>query len=43
MDRAGALLLEQIKLAPGKRGKAEPELIAPELVVGESTGPAYRS
>lgn len=42
MERAGALLLEQIKLAPEKRGKAEPELIAPELVVGESTGPADR-
>jgi DNA-binding LacI/PurR family transcriptional regulator len=40
MDRAGALLLEQIKLPPGERGKPIAELIPPELVVGESTGPA---
>jgi hypothetical protein len=40
MERAGAILLEQIKLPPESRGRAEPEFIAPELVVGESTGPA---
>jgi DNA-binding LacI/PurR family transcriptional regulator len=40
MERAGAILLEQIKLSPEQRGRAEPEFIAPELVVGESTGPA---
>ena len=40
MERAGAILLEQIKLPPERRGRAEPEFIAPELVVGESTGPA---
>jgi DNA-binding LacI/PurR family transcriptional regulator len=40
MERAGAILLEQIKLPPEKRGRAQPEFIAPELVVGESTGPA---
>lgn len=40
MERAGTILLEQIKLPAGKRGKLAPEWIAPELVVGESTGPA---
>jgi DNA-binding LacI/PurR family transcriptional regulator len=40
MERAGAILLEQIKLPPEKRGRAEAEFVAPELVVGESTGPA---
>jgi DNA-binding LacI/PurR family transcriptional regulator len=40
MERAGALLLEQIKLPPDERGKPIAEFIAPQLVVGESTGPA---
>lgn len=40
MDRAGALLLEQIKLAGAKRGKPVHEQVKPTLVVGESTGPA---
>jgi DNA-binding LacI/PurR family transcriptional regulator len=40
MERAGAILLEQIKLPPEQRGRSEPEFVAPELVVGESTGPA---
>ena len=40
MERAGALLLEQIKLPPDERGKPITEFIAPQLVVGESTGPA---
>ena len=40
MERAGALLLEQIKLSPDERGKPIAEFIAPQLVVGESTGPA---
>lgn len=40
MERAGTLLLEQIKLAPEDRGQPTVELVAPELVIGESTGPA---
>lgn len=40
MERAGALLLEQIKLPSAERGKPIQEKIAPVLVVGESTGPA---
>ncbi len=40
MERAGALLLEQIKLPANQRGAPITELIAPELVVGESTAPA---
>jgi DNA-binding LacI/PurR family transcriptional regulator len=42
MERAGALLLEQIKLPPTERGKPQHETVAPELVIGESTGPAFR-
>jgi DNA-binding LacI/PurR family transcriptional regulator len=42
MERAGALLLDQIKLPPAERGKPLIETVAPELVIGESTGPAYR-
>lgn len=41
MERAGELLLEQIKLPPKKRGGAITEMIVPELVTGESTGPAF--
>jgi DNA-binding LacI/PurR family transcriptional regulator len=40
MERAGALLLEQIKLPADERGKPIAEFIAPQLVIGESTGPA---
>ena len=40
MERAGALLLREIKLPPPERGKPTVELVAPELVIGESTGPA---
>ena len=40
MDRAGALLLEQIMLADAERGKPVDEHVKPSLVVGESTGPA---
>jgi DNA-binding LacI/PurR family transcriptional regulator len=40
MERAGELLLEQIRLSPEDRRKSLGEMIAPELVVGESTGPA---
>jgi LacI family transcriptional regulator len=41
MQRAGELLLEQIALPPQKRGSPITETIAPELVTGESTGPAF--
>jgi DNA-binding LacI/PurR family transcriptional regulator len=40
MERAGSLLLGQIKLPAADRGKRLVELVAPELVIGESTGPA---
>jgi len=40
MERAGALLLEQIKLPAAERGKSIAELVAPDLIIGESTGPA---
>ena len=40
MERAGALLLREIKLPPAERGQPTVELVAPELVIGESTGPA---
>jgi DNA-binding LacI/PurR family transcriptional regulator len=40
MQRAGALLLQQIKLPASDRGKSIVELVPPELVIGESTGPA---
>lgn len=43
MERAGTILLEQIALPPAQRGRVAPELVAPELVVGESTGPARAS
>jgi DNA-binding LacI/PurR family transcriptional regulator len=42
MERAGELLLEQIKLPPKQRGKPIVETVAPDLVLGESTGPAFR-
>ncbi len=40
MERAGQMLLEQIKLPPAQRGKPIMEMVPPELVIGESTGPA---
>jgi DNA-binding LacI/PurR family transcriptional regulator len=40
MERAGALLLEEIKLPPAERGKPIVELVPPQLIIGESTGPA---
>ena len=40
MERAGSLLLEQIKLPPSERGRPVVEFVAPQLVIGESTGPA---
>ena len=40
MERAGALLLEQVKLPVAERGDPVHENITPTLVVGESTGPA---
>ncbi len=40
MERVGEMLLAQIALDPGERGARQAETIAPELVVGESTGPA---
>jgi DNA-binding LacI/PurR family transcriptional regulator len=41
MQRAGELLLEQIALPPAKRGAEITETVTPELVTGESTGPAF--
>lgn len=45
MERAGAMLLQQLGL-PGASGVVVPtareETVAPELVIGESTGPARR-
>ena len=41
MHRAGELLLEQIALPPAKRGRLVIETVAPELVIGESTGLAW--
>lgn len=40
MERAGVILLEQLQQAGGKQTRHAPEFVAPELVVGESTGPA---
>jgi DNA-binding LacI/PurR family transcriptional regulator len=43
MQRAGELLLEQIALAPQKRGRPLTETISPDFITGESTGPAWVS
>jgi LacI family transcriptional regulator len=43
MERAGVLLLEQLELPAEQRGKAVAETVAPELVIGESTGPVWRA
>lgn len=40
-ERAGRLLLEQIKLPLSERGRPIVEMVDPELVIGESTGPAW--
>jgi DNA-binding LacI/PurR family transcriptional regulator len=40
MERAGDRLLHEIRLPAAERGKPRVELVAPELVIGESTGPA---
>jgi DNA-binding LacI/PurR family transcriptional regulator len=40
MERAGTLLLAQCKLPAEERGRSMVEYVAPELVIGESTGPA---
>jgi DNA-binding LacI/PurR family transcriptional regulator len=40
MERAGELLLDQIKLPTEERGRPIIETVAPDLVIGESTGPA---
>ena len=42
MERAGELLLEQIKLPLDERGEPVVEMVPPEMVIGESTGPARR-
>lgn len=42
MKQAVAMLLSEIALAPDKRGRPRTETISPELVTGESTGPAPR-
>lgn len=42
MERAGTLLLQQLALSPDERGKTVSELVTPELVVGESTSPAWK-
>lgn len=43
MQRAGEILLEQIARPLAQRGTARSETTPPELVIGESTGPAPRS
>ena len=40
MERACTLLLAQFKLPAEERGRSLVEYVAPELVIGESTGPA---
>lgn len=40
MDRAGQLLLQRIKVSDGKRNAQRIDTIEPQLILGESTGPA---
>lgn len=40
MDRAGQLLLQWMKVPEGKRNAHRMEMIEPQLILGESTGPA---
>jgi DNA-binding LacI/PurR family transcriptional regulator len=42
MERAGAMLLEQLELTAEERGRGVSETVTPDLVIGESTGPAWR-
>lgn len=42
MERAGEMLVAEMALPPEKRGDALHEKVPAELVVGESTGPAWR-
>jgi len=42
MERAGEMLMEQIAQPKQRRGSVVTETMAPELVLGESTGPAWR-
>jgi LacI family transcriptional regulator len=42
MERAGAMLLEQIEMPAAQRRKVPNETVAPDLIIGESTGPAWR-
>ncbi len=42
MERAGEMLLEEIARPAKSRGAALAEAVTPELVLGESTGPARR-
>lgn len=41
MERAGSVLLKQIALPPDERGQPIAESVAPELIIGESTGPSW--
>src|SRR5690606_30259631 len=41
MERAGAMLLEQLERKEGAKAVATNEAVAPELVIGESTAPAW--
>jgi DNA-binding LacI/PurR family transcriptional regulator len=43
MARAGEMLLAQMVRAKSRTGATLPETVAPEIVVGESTGPARRA
>jgi LacI family transcriptional regulator len=42
MSKAGEILLREIALPEAKRSRNLTESIAPELITGESTGPASR-
>ena len=43
MERAGEMLLAQMAPAKSRAGVPLTETVAPEMVLGESTGPARRS
>lgn len=43
MERAGEMLMAQIAQAKPRSGHDVSETMAPELILGESTGPAWRS
>jgi len=42
MERAGAMLLEQLERKDGAKPGLATEAVAPELIIGESTAPAWR-